>query len=126
MKIMNDSVNSFKFRRRDTRGKRVMKVAIAILAFFLIVVLFVGIITDFEGAESGNISAAIAENTQLKQRVEELTAENERLKSEIERLNGEIALLPTIEPTPYVPERTEVQQQTEITQQQPDTPRSER
>ena len=63
----------------------------------------IGAIANSDSAENQNVSAAVAENVELKQKISELEQQLEDMQAQIESLNGELSARPTIEPPPYAP-----------------------
>lgn len=93
------SINS----KKPSKLRRLL-IVLAVLAVLALVFLWVvGAIAGSDSAENQNISAAVAENVQLKQQVAELQQQITDLQAQIDGLNGELAARPTIEPTPYAP-----------------------
>ena len=100
---MNSYTNGFRFKRSNKKVKKPMVIIGVIAAFILVVIMFIGIIAGSDSAENRNISAAIAENTQLKQQLEDAYAQIDTLSEEIARMREIIETIPSPSPTPYVP-----------------------
>ncbi len=122
---MNNYVNRFGTANQNRGRKKLLISALAVVAVFLIVIMFVGIVAGSQTERSQSISAAIAENTTLKQQVESQRLQIEELTAEIEALR---AKLPPEEFVPYQPQE---EQETEILQEEsneenyPSSPRDE-
>lgn len=97
------SINS----KKPSKLRRTLIVIAVIAALLLLFLYVVGLIAGSDSAENQNISAAVAENVQLKQQNAELQQQVTELQAEIDRLNGEIAAMPTVQPTPYAPAGSE-------------------
>ena len=100
---MNSYTHGFRFKRNNNKVKKPLKLIGIIAAFILAVIMFIGIIAGSDSAENRNISAAIAENTQLKQQLEDAYAQIDTLSAEIARMREQIEAMPSPSPTPYVP-----------------------
>lgn len=122
---MNNYVNKFSTARQNRTRKKVLISALAVIAIFLIVIMFVGIVAGSQTERSQSISGAIAENTTLKQQVESQRLQIEELKAEIEVLR---AKLPPEELVPYEPQEgqeMEILQEDNDEENYPSSPRDE-
>ena len=123
---MNNYVGGFSFNQRYKKTKRALLTICIIALVFFGIVFVIGIIANSDSAEKQNISAAIRENTQLKQQVAELTQQVEGLNAEIQRLNGEIEAMPPTEEEPYTPDGEQnVAQEPHAMENDATTPRDE-
>lgn len=89
--------------KKKSKWKKSIVIIIVILGIVFIGISAVGIIAGSDSAENRNISAAVAENVQLKQQIEELNMQISELEAQIDGLNADLSARPTIEPTPYAP-----------------------
>lgn len=99
--------------KRPSKLKRALIAAGIAVLLALVFLWIVGAIAGSDSAENQNISAAVAENVQLKQQEEELKQQIADLQAEIDRLNGELSARPTMQPTPYAPNESASPQPTE-------------
>lgn len=90
-------------QKKTSKAKKLIIVLITVIALFLIFLGIIGAIANSDSAENQNVSAAVAENVELKQKISELEQQLEDMQAQIESLNGELSVRPTIEPTPYAP-----------------------
>ena len=86
--------------------KKLIMTLCIIAAVFLAAVGIIGIIAGSGGAERERISAAVSENTELKQQISDLQNKVDELNSEVERLNEELEKRPTPTPVPTLPGRS--------------------
>lgn len=93
------SINS----KKTSKLRKVIIILAIIVAAALVFLWVVGAIAGSDSAENQNISAAVAENVQLKQQVAELQQQITDLQTQIDSLNSDLAARPTIAPTPYAP-----------------------
>ncbi len=91
---------NFNFNRKR-KGKKIITAVVCIIVLLLAVVFYIGITAGSDSEEMQRVSSAVAENTQLKQQISELNNQIEKMQKEIDDLNAQLALRPTIAPTPY-------------------------
>lgn len=84
--------------KQKKRGKKILIILICAAAVVIIGLAAIGLTLGSQSSERTQISDAIAENTQLRQQVDELYDEIDSLNEEIARLGGELESRPTIEP----------------------------
>ena len=96
---MYKSINT----KKQSKLKKLLIILAVIVVLGLVFLWIVGAIAGSDSAENQNISAAVAENTQLKQQVSDLEQQIADLQMQIDGLNNDLAARPTIELTPYVP-----------------------
>ncbi len=91
---------NFNFNRKR-KGKKIIIAVGCVIVLLLAVVFYIGITAGSDGEGMERVSSAVAENTQLKQQISELNGQIEKMQKEIDDLNAQLALRPTIAPTPY-------------------------
>ena len=114
---MNSYLGNFGTLRHSRKNKKILIAAVTVIAIVLLVVMAIGIIAEADNERSREISAAIAENTQLKQTVIEQQEQIESLSAEIEELKAKIP--------PEVIESYLSSEQAEEPSQYPENPRAE-
>lgn len=106
-------MQTYKLSGKKKGPKKIFIILGIILAALILFISIVGVIADSQSAEKENISAAVEENVQLKQQIDELNATIADLRSQIDGLNSDLSARPTLEPTPYAPAGDEAARATE-------------
>ena len=122
---MNTYNSNFTFNQQRKKTKKLLTTLGIILVICFILISIVGIISGSNSAESQNINAAIAENTQLKQQIEEQKIQIEELNAKIAQLTQQIENGVVVEEEPYMPEETQGEEGVQALEEHPTTPRDE-
>ena len=122
---MNTYTRSFTFNQKYKKTKKLMIGLGIILAVCFVAVTIIGLIANSDNVENQNISAAIAENTQLKHTIDAQNKQIEELNAKIQSLTEQIEN-GTTEEEPYTPDNTdEGETVPEPSRDNPQTPRDE-
>lgn len=84
--------------KQKRKGEKVLIIAACVVGAVIIALAIIGIVVGADSAHHREISSSIAENSDLKQQVEELNAKIEDLNKKIDELGGELAARPTVAP----------------------------
>lgn len=93
------------FNANKKKGNKLLVVICCVAAMIFIAVCIIGIVAGSNGESMQHISAAVAENTQLKEQINELNAEISRLNEEIVSLGSQLEARPTAPPQMSEPPR---------------------
>ena len=122
---MNTYNSNFTFNQQRRKTKKLLTTLGIILVVCFILISIVGIISGSDSAESQNINAAIAENTKLKQQIEDQKIQIEELNAKIAQLTQQIENGVVVEEEPYMPEETQGGEGVQALEEHPTTPRDE-
>ena len=122
---MNTYNSNFTFNQQRKKTKKLLTTLGIILVVCFILISIVGIISGSNSAESQNINAAIAENTKLKQQIEDQKIQIEELNAKIAQLTQQIENGVVVEEEPYMPEETQGGEGVQALEENPTTPRDE-
>ena len=122
---MNTYNSNFTFNQQRKKTKKLLTTLGIILVVCFILISIVGIISGSNSAESQNINAAIAENTKLKQQIEDQKIQIEELNAKIAQLTQQIENGVVVEEEPYMPEETQGEEGVQALEENPTTPRDE-
>ena len=122
---MNTYNSNFTFNQQRKKTKKLLTTLGIILFVCFILISIVGIISGSNSAESQNINAAIAENTKLKQQIEEQKTQIEELNAKVAQLTQQIENGVVVEEEPYMPDETQGEETLQALEENPTTPRDE-
>lgn len=122
---MNTYNSNFTFNQQRKKTKKLLTTLGIILVVCFVLISIVGIISGSDSAESQNINAAIAENTKLKQQIEDQKIQIEELNAKIAQLTQQIENGVVVEEEPYMPEETQGEEGVQALEENPTTPRDE-
>ena len=122
---MNTYNSNFTFNQQRKKTKKLLTTLGIILVVCFVLISIVGIISGSDSAESQNINAAIAENTKLKQQIEDQKIQIEELNAKIAQLTQQIENGVVVEEEPYIPEETQGEEGVQALEENPTTPRDE-
>ncbi len=122
---MNTYNSNFTFNQQRKKTKKLLTTLGIILVVCFILISIVGIISGSNSAESQNINAAIAENTELKQQIEEQKIQIDELNAKIAQLTQQIENGVAVEEEPYMPEDAQDEETLQALNENPTTPRDE-
>ena len=90
-------IGNFNINRKKKGNKLLIAAAVIVILFFA-VVCYIGIVAGSHGEAMQEISSAVAENTQLKQQINEQNGEIAKLREEVASLNAQLEARPTAPP----------------------------
>ena len=122
---MNTYNSNFTFNQQRKKTKKLLTTLGIILVVCFILISIIGIISGSDSAESQNINAAIAENTKLKQQIEDQKIQIEELNAKIAQLTQQIENGVVVEEEPYMPDETQGEEGVQALEENPTTPRDE-